>query len=95
MAKKLFIGNMSWSTKKEDLEQAFSQFGTVTEAVVIEDRDTRRSKGFGFVTFENDADADAAIAGMNDKELMGRQIKVNEARPREERPRGGFGGDRF
>jgi len=85
MAKKLYVGNLSYDTTQDSLNQAFSQFGTVGSAVVIADRDSGRSKGFGFVEFDDDAAADAAIAGMDGKDLDGRNIRVSEARPREER----------
>jgi len=90
MAKKLYVGNLSWDTTDEGLRAAFSEFGSITEAVVISDRDTGRSRGFGFVSFENGADADNAVEGMDGKTLDGRMIKVNEARERA--PRGGGGG---
>ena len=96
MAKKLYVGNLSYSTTDASLKDAFAQFGMVSEANVIMDRMTGRSKGFGFVKFENDAEADAAIAGMNGKDVEGRQLTVNEARPMEPRtdraPRGGNSG---
>jgi len=88
---KLYVGNLAYSVRDESLHQAFSQFGTVTSAKVMMDRDTGRSKGFGFVEMGSDAEAQAAINGMNGQPLEGRAIVVNEARPREERP-GGFGG---
>jgi hypothetical protein len=88
---KLYVGNLSYSVRDESLQQAFSQFGTVTSAKVMMDRDTGRSKGFGFVEMGTDAEAQAAINGMNGQSLEGRSIVVNEARPREPRP-GGFGG---
>ncbi len=91
---KLFVGGLPFSTTDEELAEAFSQFGTVASAKVITDRDTGRSKGFGFVEFESDDEGKAAEAGMNGKELGGRTVTVNEARPREERPRRDFGGDR-
>jgi len=90
MSKKLYVGSLSWDTTDDGLRQAFETFGEVTEAVVIKDRDTGRSRGFGFVNFENGEDADAAIQEMDGKELDGRAIKVNEARERA--PRGGGGG---
>lgn len=91
MSKKLYVGNLSYSVKNEDLEQAFSSFGAVTSATVLTDRDTGRSKGFGFVEMSNDNEATEAINSMNGRELSGRALIVNEARPREERPaRGGF-----
>ena len=91
MGNKLYVGNLAYSVRDESLQQAFSQFGNVTSAKVMMDRDTGRSKGFGFVEMGNDAEAQAAVNGMNGQPLEGRAIVVNEARPREERP-GGFGG---
>jgi RNA recognition motif-containing protein len=88
---KLYVGNLAYSVRDESLQQAFGQFGTVTSAKVMMDRDTGRSKGFGFVEMGSDAEAQAAINGMNGQALEGRAIVVNEARPREDRP-GGFGG---
>jgi hypothetical protein len=88
---KLYVGNLAYSVRDDSLQQAFSQFGNVTSAKVMMDRDTGRSKGFGFVEMGSDAEAQAAINGMNGQPLEGRAIVVNEARPREERP-GGFGG---
>ena len=82
MAKKLFIGGLSWGTSDETLRQGFEQFGEVQEAVVVKDRETGRSRGFGFVTFTQDADADAAVQGMNGQEFDGRNIQVDEARER-------------
>ena len=93
MAKKLFVGSLPWATTSDDLQQLFSQHGTVTSATVVMDKMTGRSRGFGFVEFENDAEADAAIAALNGHDLDGRQITVNEARPMEDRPpRRSFGG---
>ncbi|GAB4560335.1 MAG: hypothetical protein Tsb007_23520 [Rhizobacter sp.] len=91
MGNKLYVGNLAYSVRDEDLQQAFAQFGTVSSAKVMMDRDTGRSKGFGFVEMGSDAEAQAAINGMNGQALDGRALVVNEARPREERP-GGFGG---
>jgi RNA recognition motif-containing protein len=88
---KLYVGNLAYSVRDESLQQAFSQFGTVTSAKVMMDRETGRSKGFGFVEMGSDAEAQAAINGMNGQALEGRAVVVNEARPREDRP-GGFGG---
>jgi RNA recognition motif-containing protein len=88
---KLYVGNLAYSVRDDSLQQAFGQFGTVTSAKVMMDRDTGRSKGFGFVEMGSDAEAQAAINGMNGQALEGRAIVVNEARPREDRP-GGFGG---
>ena len=93
MGNKLYVGNLAYSVRDEDLQQAFAQFGTVSSAKVMMDRDTGRSKGFGFVEMGSDAEAQSAINGMNGQSLDGRAIVVNEARPREERP-GGFGGGR-
>ncbi len=91
MGNKLYVGNLAYSVRDDSLQQAFSEFGTVTSAKVMMDRETGRSKGFGFVEMGSDAEAQAAINGMNGQPLEGRNIVVNEARPREERP-GGFGG---
>jgi RNA recognition motif-containing protein len=88
---KLYVGNLAYSVRDDSLMQAFSQFGTVTSAKVMMDRETGRSKGFGFVEMGSDAEAQAAINGMNGQALEGRAVVVNEARPREDRP-GGFGG---
>jgi|SRR5579872_7233052 len=93
MAKKLYVGNMSYGTTDASLKDTFSQVGTVASAVVIMDKMTGRSKGFGFVEFADDAEADAAIAKFNGMEMDGRKLTVNEARPMEPRaPRGGNGG---
>jgi RNA recognition motif-containing protein len=92
MAKKLYVGNLSYDVDSSELEQMFSSFGTVQSAQVISDRDTGRSKGFGFVEMSSDAEAQAAIAGMNGKQQGDRTLTVNEARPREDR--GGGGGRR-
>lgn len=91
MGNKLYVGNLAYSVRDDDLQQAFGEFGAVTSAKVMMDRDTGRSKGFGFVEMGSDAEAQAAIEGMNGQSLAGRAIVVNEARPREERP-GGFRG---
>jgi hypothetical protein len=93
MGNKLYVGNLPYQTRDSDLEQAFSQFGQVTSAKVMMERETGRSKGFGFVEMGSDAEAQAAITGMNGQSLGGRSIVVNEARPMENRPRGfGSGG---
>ena len=94
MGNKLYVGNLPYSVRDNDLEQAFSQFGAVTSAKVMMERDTGRSKGFGFVEMGSDAEAQSAINGMNGQPLGGRSIVVNEARPMEPRPprSGGFGG---
>ena len=91
MGNKLYVGNLPYSYRDSDMEQAFSQYGTVSSAKVMMERDTGRSKGFGFVEMGSDAEAQSAINGMNGQALDGRALVVNEARPREERP-GGFGG---
>ena len=94
MGNKLYVGNLPYSVRDEDLQQSFGQFGAVTSAKVMMERDTGRSKGFGFVEMASDAEAQAAINGMNGQPLGGRSITVNEARPMEARPprTGGFGG---
>lgn len=84
MAKKLFVGNFPWKTTEDDLRNMFSEFGDIEEAIIINDRMSGRSKGFGFVTFGDDAAADAAIAALDNKDMGGRPLKVNEARPKEE-----------
>ena len=89
MGNKLYVGNLSYNIRDDDLQQAFAQYGSVSSAKVMMDRDTGRSKGFGFVEMGSDPEAQAAINGMNGQALDGRAIVVNEARPREERP-GGF-----
>ncbi|MBX3604577.1 MAG: RNA-binding protein [Piscinibacter sp.] len=92
MGNKLYVGNLAYAVRDEELHQAFSQFGTVTSAKVMMDRETGRSKGFGFVEMASDAEAQSAINGMNGQPLSGRALVVNEARPREDRPGGGFRG---
>ena len=96
MGNKLYVGNLPYSYRDSDMEQAFSQYGTVTSAKVMMERDTGRSKGFGFVEMGSAAEAQAAIQGMNGQQIGGRGLVVNEARPMEPRgPRsggGGFGG---
>jgi hypothetical protein len=97
MGNKLYVGNLPYTVRDGDLEQSFGQFGTVTSAKVMMERDTGRSKGFGFVEMGSDAEAQAAIAGMNGQPLGGRSLVVNEARPMEARPPrtgggGGYGG---
>lgn len=89
---KLFVGSLPFSTTDDDLQQLFAQYGTVASAKVMTDRETGRSRGFGFVEFDNDDEAKAAIDALNNSELEGRNIVVNEARPREERPRREFSG---
>ena len=91
MSSKIYVGNLPYSVTNASLESNFAEFGGVASAKVMMDRDTGRSKGFGFVEMGSDAEAQAAINGMNGQALEGRAIVVNEARPREERP-GGFGG---
>jgi len=92
MATKLYVGNLSFQTSSDDLQQLFSQAGTVESASVVEDRDTGRSRGFGFVEMATKEEAQKAIEQFNGKEFNGRNLNVNEARPREDR--GGFGGNR-
>ena len=95
MGNKLYVGNLPYGVRDNDLEQSFGQFGAVTSARVMMERDTGRSKGFGFVEMASDAEAQAAIQGMNGQPLGGRSLVVNEARPMEPRPPrsgGGFGG---
>ena len=92
MASKLFIGSLAWTTTDDSLRDFFATVGTVASASVIMDRETNRSKGFGFVEMSSDEEAKKAVDELNGKELDGRAIVVSEARPREERPRGDFGG---
>ena len=96
MGKKLYVGNLGYGVTSSDLEQMFAPFGTVESAQVITDRDTGKSKGFGFVEMSSDAEAQAAIAAMSGKQMGGRSLTVNEAKPREDRGggggRGGYGG---
>lgn len=92
MGSKLYVGNLSYGVSSSDLEQLFGQHGTVQSAEVIADRDTGRSKGFGFVQMGSDEEAQAAIAALHGQEHDGRALTVNEAKPREDRPRGGGGG---
>jgi RNA recognition motif-containing protein len=100
MAMKLYVGNLSFQTSSEDLQQLFSQAGTVESASVVEDRDTGRSRGFGFVEMASKEDGEKAIEQFNGTDLGGRNLTVNEAKPREDRGgrggggRGGFGGNR-
>jgi RNA recognition motif-containing protein len=95
MGKKLYVGNLSYSVDSSALEQLFSPHGTVESAQIINDRDTGRSKGFGFVEMANDDEAAKAIAALNGQQHEGRALTVNEAKPREDRPRGGGGGGGF
>ena len=96
MGNKLYVGNLPYTVRDEDLQQAFGAFGNVNSAKVMMERDTGRSKGFGFVEMGSDAEAQSAISGMNGQSLGGRSLVVNEARPMEARPprTGGFGGPR-
>lgn len=97
MSNKLFVGNLSFETTENDLQDAFAAYGTVTEANLMMDRATNRPRGFAFVTMGSPEEAQKAIDGLNGRELGGRALTVNIARPREERPGGGrreFGGDR-
>ncbi len=90
---KLFVGGLPFATTDEELNELFSAHGTVASATVIKDRDTGRSKGFGFVEFESDDEGKAAEKALNNSDLGGRSITVNQARPREDRPRRDFGGN--
>ena len=95
MGKKLYVGNLTYNVNESDLEALFTPFGTVQSAQLIVDRDTNRSKGFGFVEMDTDAQAQAAIQGLNGQEHDGRRLTVNEAKPREDRGGGGgYGGGR-
>jgi RNA recognition motif-containing protein len=94
MGTKLYVGNLSFDTNNSDLEELFSSHGSVRSAQVVMDRDTGRSKGFGFVEMGAESEARAAIAALNGREFKGRDLTVNEARPRENRPGGGGGGGR-
>ncbi len=91
MSKKLFVGSLAWTTTDDTLQAHFATVGTVASAKVVTDRDSGRSRGFGFVEFDDDKEADAAIEKLNNSELDGRTITVNEARPKEDRPRDGGG----
>jgi cold-inducible RNA-binding protein len=92
MSMRLYVGNLSYNVTNASLEELFAQYGSVKSAQVIQDRDTQRSKGFGFVEMSDDNAAREAIKNLNEKEHDGRQLTVNEARPREERSGGGYGG---
>ena len=94
MGRKLYVGNLPYSAGEQDLSDKFGEFGTVESANVISDRNTARSKGFGFVEMASDAEAQAAIDGLNGTDYEGRPMKVNEARPRENKRSGGYGGGR-
>jgi RNA recognition motif-containing protein len=92
MENKLYVGNLTYATRDDDLQQRFAEFGTVTSAKVMMDRETGRSKGFGFVEMSSAAEAQAAIRGLDGQQVDGRAMTVNVARPKEARPAGGFGG---
>jgi cold-inducible RNA-binding protein len=92
VGKKLYVGNLTYQVSDSDLEQLFSEFGSVQSAQVIMDRDTGRSKGFGFVEMSSENEATAAIGALHDQEHQGRRLTVNEAKPREARAGGGYGG---
>ena len=92
MSMKLYVGNLAFSTNADQLRDHFSQFGNVEDSFVASDRETGRSRGFGFVTFSNKEDGEAAVAATNGQTLAGRNLVVNEARPMEQRSGGGFGG---
>ena len=89
---RIYVGNLSYDATEDDLRQAFSQFGEVTDVAIVTDRETGRSRGFGFVEIPDSSAAQKAIEGVNDTDIAGRQVKVNEARPKGDRPRGGGGG---
>lgn len=91
---KLYVGNLSFRTTTEDLQDYYAEFGEVTDAIVMTDRETGRSRGFGFVTFANKEDGERAIEETNGQDFAGRDLRVNEAQPRPERPAGGRGGFR-
>lgn len=93
MAKKLFVGGIPWATTSDDLQQLFAAHGNVTSATVITDKMSGRSRGFGFVEFENDGEADAAMNALNNSQYGGRTLVVKEAKPLEDRPRRSFGGN--
>ena len=94
MGRKIYVGNLTYAVTSSDLEQLFGQHGTVESAQIISDRDTGRSKGFGFVEMKTDQEAQAAIAALNGKDMNGRALTVNEAKPRENGGRGGSSGGR-
>jgi RNA recognition motif-containing protein len=91
MAAKLYVGGLAYSVTEQELETLFAEYGTVASTAVIKDRDSGQSKGFGFVEMSSDEEAQAAIKGLNGKEVSGRSIMVNEARPQEDRSSGGGG----
>jgi RNA recognition motif-containing protein len=92
LSTKLYVGNLTYNVNETDLEALFTPFGSVQSAQIIVDRDTNRSKGFGFVEMSSGAEAQAAINGLNGRDFGGRNLTVNEAKPREARPSGGYGG---
>ena len=92
MSKNIYVGNLPFGTTTDDLRELFAAYGTVTRAQVTTDRETGRSRGFGFVEMENDQEAQAAIEGLNSQPFRGRALTVNEARPREQGGGGGYGG---
>jgi len=91
MGNKLFVGGLAWAATEDDLRDLFGESGTVTDAVILNDRETGRSRGFGFVTMSSDEEAKGAVEKFHDHEFMGRNLTVNEARPREDRGGGGGG----
>ena len=94
MGNKIFVGGLNWDATDDDLRESFGECGTITDAVVVNDRDTGRSRGFGFVTYSSDEEAKAAVEKFDGQDFMGRKLTVNEARQREERGDGGGGGGR-
>ena len=94
MGNKIFVGGLNWDATDDDLRESFGECGTITDAVVVNDRDTGRSRGFGFVTYSSDEEAKAAVEKFDGQDFMGRKLTVNEAREREERGDGGGGGGR-
>ena len=94
MGNKILVGGLSWDATDDDLRETFGASGTITDAVVVKDRDTGRSRGFGFVTYSSDEEANTAIEKFNGEEFMGRKMTVNEARQREDQGGGGYRGDR-
>ena len=95
MSMKLYVGNLSFNTSNSELEELFASIGSVESATVVEDRETGRSRGFGFVEMASKEDGEKAIAELNGTEFAGRELKVNEAKPRENRGGGGYGGGGF
>ena len=94
MGNKIFVGGLNWDATDDDLRESFGECGTITDAVVVNDRDTGRSRGFGFVTYSSDEEAKAAVEKFDGQDFMGRKLTVNEARQREERGDGGGGSGR-